>query len=188
MPKNVNEVHVGVGALYTAPVGTTIPTDLAVPAAPWVHVGYTDGGFRFTYGTEELEVPADQSLDPILIIQTARNLRIATTLLQVIPDNLVLAFGGGTITAATGYSIYTPPEIGEEEEVALYFQLVDETSGAPVRLIIRRAKRQGDSEISFSKAEAAKVGVEWRALDPGLSSDPTPVQLPVAEFRVVDTP
>jgi hypothetical protein len=184
MPKNVEEVHVGVGGLYVAAVGTALPADLADPIAPWVHVGYTDGGFQFTYGIEELKVPADQSLEPIKIVTTGRTITIATTLLQISADNLVLAYGGGTITPESGYDLYTPPAIGEEEEVSLYFKLVNEVDG-PVRLAIRRAKRTGDSAIAFTKTEAAKISASWEVLDPGMSADPTPVQLEAVEYRIV---
>lgn len=186
MPKDAERVYVGAGALYTAPIGTAVPADLNDPGAPWVHVGYTDTGFRVRYSTEDLDVLADQSFDPVKSVMTGRTIIFATRLLQITPENLALAFGGGTITPQTGYDTYVPPAPGEEEEVMLYLKLVNEVDG-PIRAIIRRAKRNGDSEISFARAEAAGINCEWKALDPGLSSDPTPVQLDPIEFRVEET-
>lgn len=185
MPKNADQVYVGAGALYTAPIGTAIPSGLVDPVAPWVHVGYTETGFRVRYSTESLDVLADQSFDPVKSVMTGRTITLATTLLQITPENLARALGGGTITQLAGYDKYVPPAPGQETEIMLYFKLVNEIDG-PVRAIIRRAKRQGDSEITFARTEAAKITAEWKALDPGLSDDPTPVQLDPIEFRIAD--
>jgi hypothetical protein len=185
MPNDAERVYVGAGGVFTAPIGTAVPDDLDEPGAPWVGVGYTETGFRVRYATEILDVLADQSFDPVKSVMTGRTITLATTLLQVTPENLALAFGGGTITPETGYDRYVPPRPGEEEEVMIYLKLVNEIDG-PIRAIIRRAKRQGDAEITFARTEAAKITAEWKALDPGMSDDPTPVQLDPIEFRVAD--
>jgi hypothetical protein len=185
MPKDADKIYIGAGGCFTAPIGTAVPDDIVDPIAPWAHVGFTETGFRVRYSTETLDVMADQSFDPVKSVVTGRIITIATTLLQITPENLALAFGGGTITPESGYDTYVPPAPGEETEVMLYFKLVNEIDG-PVRAIIRRAKRQGDSEITFARTEAAKITAEWKALDPGLSADPTPIQLDPIEFRIAD--
>jgi hypothetical protein len=196
MPKVKEQVLVGVGALYRAPVGSTVPNHFAAPPSPWVHVGYTDGGVTLEYDTEQQDIEVDQELDPIDTIVTRRNATLATTLAQMNAENLQLAYGGGTITPvdpdsipASGdeYDQFTPPEVGEDDKVMLLLDGVDEED-RPVRLIIREAKREGGSTINFRKAEKASVSVTFRALKPAATDDPTPIFPPTLEFRVKNLP
>lgn len=192
MPKVKEQVLVGVGVLYRAEVGATVPDHFDAPASPWVHVGYTDGGVTLEYDTEQQDIEVDQELDPIDTIVTRRNATLATTLAQMSAANLQLAYGGGTITSVDPdstpgsgdeYDQYTPPDVGEDAKVALLFDGIDEED-RPVRLIIREAKREGGSTVNFRKAEKASISVTWRALKPAATNDPTPVFPPTLEFRV----
>jgi hypothetical protein len=178
MAKDVRRVLVGVGGLYAAPVGTAAPNHFTAPAAPWEHVGYTTGGVTMESEDEEQRIEVDQSLEPILVIATGRNTTISTNLAQFGPEQLKLAFGGGTITlvdpdgtANSGdeYDVYEPPAVGAGDEVALLFDGINEDQ-RPVRLYVPRAKVAGRRQITFRKDEPATLAATWQVLTPATGS------------------
>lgn len=184
------EVWVGMGQFFKAPLGTLIPDDfddhLALPA-PWVEMGYTQEGLTKEYALTTTDIEADQSFDPIRVVTTARRITLATRLIQLSAENLKAAFGGGTITpvdpdAIPGngdeYDEYTPPDVGEEEEIALIFDALD--AGRKIRVIVQNAKREGTSTITFRKGEAAGINVTWVAQKPTFVA-----ATPITEHSVV---
>jgi hypothetical protein len=185
VPKDKDQVLVGVGALYVAPVGEPFPSHFSTPAGLWYHVGYTDGGVTVEYATEEAEIEVDQELDPVKIIETGRSLTVAATLAQINGRLLQEAFAGGNLTAVdpdgvpgTGdeYEAYTPPAIGASVARALLFDGVDETS-RPVRLMVPEAKVQGTRTIGFVKDNKANIQVTWRMLVPSAGGDPFTIRV-----------
>ena len=185
MPKDKDQVLVGVGALYVAPVGEPFPSHFATPSGNWYHVGYTDGGVTVEYATEEVEIEVDQELDPVKIMETGRSLTVAATLAQINSRLLQEAFAGGTITpidpdgipnSGDEYDQYTPPAIGASVARALLFDGVDETS-RPVRLLVPEAKVQGTRTIGFVKDNKANIQVTWRMLVPAAGGDPFTIRV-----------
>jgi hypothetical protein len=112
MPRTSAEVLVGPGTLWTAPFATVFPADPTVaPAAAWVEIGYSAEGWTFSVGREFADILAAEILDPLKIVQTARDIHMAGAVLQASLDNLKLALGGGTISTVTGppaYKKYVP--------------------------------------------------------------------------------
>lgn len=172
------EVWVGMGQFFRAPVGTPIPDDfdnhLAL-GAPWVAMGYTQEGLTKEYALTTTDIEADQSFDPIRVVTTARRITLATRLIQLNAENLKTAFGGGTITpvdpdaipgSGDEYDEYTPPDVGEEEEYALVFDASD--LDRKIRVILQNAKREGTTTVQFRKGEAAGLSVTWVAQKPTL--------------------
>lgn len=182
MAKVKEDVWVGMGEFFVAPLGTPLPEDfdshLAL-TAPWVNVGYTADGLTKDYSTDQTEIEVDQEVDPIRTIVTKRNITLATNLAQVTAENMVLAFGGGTVTpmdpdttpgSGDEYDEYTPPEVGEDQEIMLIFDgqdIVGEVT-RKIRVIVQSAKREGTSSIQFKKGDKAGISVTWRALKPSL--------------------
>lgn len=172
--KDVRRVLVGVGTLYAAPAGTAAPSHFQAPGTPWVDVGYTTGGVTMESEDREQEIEVDQSLEPVKVLAIGRETTVSTTLAQFGPDQLVYAFGGGTVTpvdpdttpnSGDEYDVYEPPAVGQGDEVALLFDGVDETN-RQVRLYVPRAKAVGNRQIAFRKDEAAQLAARWTVLQP----------------------
>lgn len=95
-------------------------TDWATPAgqsAPWVNVGYTDGGLNFGIEITRGEIRVDQSLDPIARPATGRNMSLTTNMAEFTPANIYAAAGQGTPTtlaAASGVRGYNDLDIGPD--------------------------------------------------------------------------
>lgn len=76
-------------------------TDWGTPAgqsAPWVEVGYTDGGLNFAIEITRGEIRVDQSLDPIGRPATGRNMTLTTNMAEFTAANIKAAAGQGDIT------------------------------------------------------------------------------------------
>lgn len=174
MAKDVKRVLVGVGTLYAAPAGTAAPSHFEAPSSPWSDVGYTQDGVTMESEDREQQIEVDQAAEPVKVLAISRDTTISTTLAQFGPDQLKLAFGGGTITvvdpdsvpsSGDEYDLYEPPNVGQGEEVALLFDGVDENT-RPVRLYVPRAKAVGNRQITFRKDEPARLAARWSVLTP----------------------
>src|SRR5215471_9915903 len=99
MPNNLDcsEVRVGLtGHLYTAPVGTPMPTDVTTPLpSPWVDLGYTtEDGLSMGVDINREDFNVWQSLAPCRSVITSQTYTDTFTLVQRNADTLRLAFGG----------------------------------------------------------------------------------------------
>lgn len=102
------------GAIYTAPVGTTLP-DNTDPRDTldnkFLEVGYvSEDGAHLTASPDILNVMAWQSSRPVRRDVNTREITLAFGMLQWNSENLALAFGGGSAyTTAAGVTTYEFP-------------------------------------------------------------------------------
>jgi hypothetical protein len=112
-PLNAEQIRVGGnGTLWTAPVGTTLPTTpTAAPAAAWLKLGYlTDAGGTITRPIETTPIRGWQAMTPLRMLITSRDVVGAFELLQWSQDTVKLAFGGGTVSnPSAGVYKWVPP-------------------------------------------------------------------------------
>ena len=118
-----NQLYVaGTGNIYTAPVGTAIPSTISTtPIAPWVDHGYaTEDGVEFTFGKTTSDIKGWQSFDTLRTLTTEAPKSVKFTLMQSNASILMLALGGGTVDS-TGPppSIFHPPPSSQINMTAL---------------------------------------------------------------------
>lgn len=94
---------------YIAPysAGQTFPADSAwgtSPAGTWRDVGYTDGGLGFNVENSFEDVTVDQSIDPIAVIASGRNVRLSAQMAEFTMQNLKDATSQGTLTTTAASS------------------------------------------------------------------------------------
>lgn len=88
---------------YIAPYSAALafPADSAPGTAPGGtlrDVGYTDGGLGFNVENTFEDVTVDQSIDPVAVIGTARNLRLTAQMAEFTMQNLKDATAQGTLS------------------------------------------------------------------------------------------
>jgi hypothetical protein len=157
-------VRVGPGWLYIAPVGTAEPDDLAGDwDAAWAPLGYTEEGSAFSFENTFEDIPVAEELEPIAILQTARNISVSFAAAELTAANLQTALNGGTITTADGVVTFEPPEAGEFTHVAVGWQSTDGLE----RWIFRKGIQTGNVELGRRKAPAkATVPMSFRFMKP----------------------
>ena len=163
-------VVAGVHHLFFAPLGTTLPTTVgSAPGigldAAFTAVGYTaDTGAAFAVDTQTTNLFASQSLDPIRTIVTSKTATIQAPLIEWSAASLTAAFGGGTITAASGGWKYVPPPAGTLDEVSAVLDIVD--GDERVRLVVERGIVAGSVSATLVKNAFATLPITFTALAP----------------------
>jgi hypothetical protein len=174
MSGDPQQVRVGPGWLYIAPVGTDEPDDLdgtfgidggtsEPDLSPWVPVGYTNEGSSFTFGATFEDVTVEEELEPIEVLQTARNISVNFAAAELTAANLQTAMNGGEVTTAAGIVTFEPPDAGDYTPVALAWQADDDLE----RWIFRRCIQVGDADIPRRRApNKAVIPMQFRVTTP----------------------
>lgn len=165
---NATEVRVaGSGALWRAPLGTTLPTDSATAwGTGFVNLGYaTDAGFSIKQALSTTSIPGWQTLDPLRILVTGLVRTLGFELQQTNADTLSLAWGGATITpgAAGAYTL----ELPDPSEVLESIIGIDWNDGdTSQRIIVQRASMTSLPELKFGRTGAVTYPLEFQPLAP----------------------
>lgn len=171
---NASEVPVGsTGQVYTAAVGTAAPTafDSVLAPATWIGAGYlTEDGFTKAGSVETAEIKAWQSFSAIRREVTGRNDNFSFALMQWNENNVVLAFGGGTVgSAGTGYK-YTPPQ--DSDALVEKALVIDANDGSTVyRFYAPRVTIMEGVESTFKRGESAILPITFETLEPASGGD-----------------
>lgn len=101
------------GAFWKAPLGTTLPIDSTTAwNAAFVNLGYTtDVGFTITQNLKTQLISGWQSTEPLRLINTSLDRKIAVESLESDKQNLSLAWGGATVNS-TGVPVGGSVTIG----------------------------------------------------------------------------
>lgn len=103
MARNTEEILMGVGTVYTAPVGTAFPADpTAAVGGSWLEIGYTEEGWHLSVERDTEDIDVAEEIDPVDIVATSRESHWVGNSVQGSLENLKLALGGGTITTVAG--------------------------------------------------------------------------------------
>lgn len=158
----------GTGALYIAPVGSTLPaanTDpTTTPNASFIEMGYiAEEGATLTSTPEISEFKAWQSSQAIRRGVKTRELQIAAKLLQWNETTVVKAFGGGSVVDAGGFPTYTFPVAGEALDE--YAVILDVTDGdRHSRLVVPRMNGVDPVEAQFNADSMAELPLVLKSL------------------------
>lgn len=150
---NAENISLGAGRLYVAPLGTDEPTvaSAALPSA-WRAVGYTEDGTTITTELTNEEIEVAEEYDPVLYMMTKRKIMVAVQMAEATRRNLALALGVGANEANDGTS-FEPPNPGDETGFMLVWDSEDDaTNGDNIRWLFRKCKISGSIETSRNKA------------------------------------
>lgn len=171
MPRAVAEVVIGPGTLYTAAVGTTFPVEPSDPVgAGWTEIGYTEEGWTLGVDKTFENVFVAEELDPIITLKTEQVITVSGELAQPSLENLLLAFGGGSITVGATADTFAPPAPTDFDELAILFRVLTTPVAGATRFRdyqIPRSVATGSFEMSYAKApDKVLIGIEFQALIP----------------------
>lgn len=160
--------------------GNSMPSDSAWGTAwggSWVDVGYTDGGLRFNVSTTFDDVKVDQSIDPVLVVPTGRDIRLSGNMAEFTTANMKIATGQGTssTTAATS-GIRGHTDLAFDATIALTYLTVGfdvhaSGDGESFRPVAWRSQARGNPQVQFSNSAKATIPFEVEAFpDPNNSN------------------
>lgn len=160
--QSTDEVLLGPGTLYVAPIGTAEPTSAsaALPSA-WREVGYTDEGSAIDIAYTNEAIPVAEEFYPAKYVTTDVEMSLGFAMKQASRRNLALALNVGADEANDGTS-FEPPAPGSEVRV---MAVLDTEEGA--RWVFRRLFQGGSLNITRNKApNVALLAVQFRLEKP----------------------
>ncbi len=151
---NSDNISLGAGRLWVAPIGTTEPTNASSALdAAFRAIGYTEDGTTVTIELSNEEIEVAEEYDPVLYVMAKRKIMLKAQLAEATRRNLALTIGG-LANANNDASSYTPPDPGDEvafivvwdsEETAL-------NNTANIRWLFHQCKSGGTIETKRNKA------------------------------------
>lgn len=178
---DAGEIVVGAnGRIMVAPLGTTLPADVAAAwGTGWVDLGYaTEDGVTLNAGKEVNAIRGWQSFYALRNVVTSRSFRLSFTLQQWSAATVTFAFGGGDITedvAESGHFRYVPPAPEDLDERILGVEWADGDKN--YRVIVARGMPAEAIETNLQRTAnlALPIAFEAQAADPAwfmLTDDP----------------
>lgn len=159
----------GNGQVYTAPVGTALPTTGPTETlnSAFEGLGYhTEDGVSISVNPDIQEFNSWQSRQPVRREMNAREIQVQFTLQQWDEDSVPFAFGGGTVTTLGGgaYRYDYPADTAQLVETSLVVDVVD---GSDIfRFVFPRGNVTEAVESQFSRDSEAGLPITWKALAP----------------------
>lgn len=149
------------GTVYVAPVGTTAPTNATTALnAAFKELGYvSEDGVTVTPEQSFSPVMAWQTAYKVRTLVTARGLTLEFVLREFNLQSLPFAFGGGTLTFATGEYKYTPPSAEATDPRALVLEFLD--GAKKYRLYVPNGQVEDLQGFSVSRGAPAQLPVKY---------------------------
>lgn len=166
MPNNAANVIVQQQTtLYVAPVGTTLPENIAANLDPaFKELGFLDpDGVTLNTTTEKTDIEALQSTAPIKSIVTKREGTLTLGMMEFTGQNLSLAFPGKITGSAKSYVF----KLDETLDLNRAWVLEVVEGEKKLRWIFPKAGQTGDSEIGVTKEDAIKIPLELTVQNDG---------------------
>jgi hypothetical protein len=160
----------GTGAIWKAPIGSTLPTDSTTALDPAFHnLGYTKSGFVFTPSRKTQPVTGWQSLNTLRLLVTEKTNKLGFELLQSNADTLALAWDG-TVVPGTGtaFTINVPDGVVADE----YAYVVDMIDGTvSYRFVLQRGALLTPPTIKGDRTAETSYAFEIQPLIPADGSN-----------------
>jgi hypothetical protein len=170
MPGTIHRenVLVGGGQLWLAPVGSSFPADDVTITTPFVYSGATQEGVTqsFTQNTNDINV--DEQATPVNTPVQTTDLNYATVLSEDTLETMKLAFGGGTIAvvaASTGVMGKRTLTLASKlDQLALIFEGIG-PAGFYRRVQVPIVSSTANAQVAYRRAaDARRYAVTFRAL------------------------
>jgi hypothetical protein len=154
-----SEVRVGItGELFSAPPGTTLPTDAATAlAAAYIGHGYvSEDGVTENWDDSVDNIVAWQGATTVRAVRTESTLTIACTLIQTRGSNLELFYPGSQVVAnTTEWKIEVKPPTSDKRIFVL--NVVDGTD--LIRIVLGNAELTERGEVPYQNGDAVMYPV-----------------------------
>jgi hypothetical protein len=104
---NTTNVLYGIGIVFTAPVGTALPTDqnLGVGSSwisgGWAYIGATDAGVSVAYNPSTVDINIEEQSTPVAVLVDKATAEISFDFNEETLANVNLAYGGAGTIAVT---------------------------------------------------------------------------------------
>lgn len=139
--------------------------------APFEEIGYTQGGVTLTMNVTRGSIRADQEIDDLFRPVTARDIRVAGSLLEYTMDNLLFAFGQAavsTVAAGVGTRGHTDFALSSTPTTDYYsigMDVLHPGDDEAVRLLMPKGLSVGNVSSQFGIGDqAALISFEFAAL------------------------
>lgn len=161
---NPVNVRVGPGKLYIAPLDAEEPDDLVTDwDEDFEMIGYTAEGSNFVFDNTFEDVNVAEELEPVAILQTARQITVNFASAEITAENLRRAFNGGEVQTPTGLVTFEPPPAGE----FTYAKLGWESDDGLERWVFRKCIQVGSIDMARRRAPAnATIPMSFRCVKP----------------------
>lgn len=171
------EILTGVGDLYIAPLGTTMPAVDAVPGAAFRHLGYTQDGVTVKKTNKIEPLKVDQETGPVKATRTEEVMTIETSLAEMTEENLADYTGNNVTMTPPASGVAGIKTIGlysgaDVKESCFLFRGKSAYGDYPSQFWIPRGYIDGDAELKFTKNGNPAIKIAITALvDPDAVSD-----------------
>lgn len=157
--------------LYSV-TGTSLPADTVAAGASWgaswSELAYTDTDLTVKLVRERVEADIQESLTPILRAVGRETLEIETSLAELLPSSLALAWGGTFSQTAAGAGQPAKDElVGGDDALVTEYQWGFEGSYVsaagnthPIRLVVWKGVTELGADLMFGKK--TKTGIPFR--------------------------
>lgn len=156
-------ISVGPGALFVAPMGTTLPASaVAVLDAAFVAVGYTDAGTKVNIAPSYDPIKVEEEVDPITHAMTDRETTVEFAMAEMTRTKLAIAVATFDTGVTDNTTAVDAPDPGTEKRVIL---VLKRANGA--LWLFRKCLQVGKVDISNRKgAEKATLPVSFKLEKP----------------------
>lgn len=159
MPVDTTKVLIGTASLWTAPKNTAMILDTVTQGSawtsPWAFVGGSEEGVTLAVGTDTGEIRIEEQATPVIVVVNAKTVQIRITLSEDTPENMKLAYGGGTlstISASTGIAGKKRLVLSNSlDQLACGFEGVN-AGGLPRRVYIPSVLSVADVETAYRRS------------------------------------
>lgn len=168
MPGKPDNIRIGPGHLYAAPLATAEPVSCsaALPSAAWVPLGYTEQGTTIVFDRNWENIDVAEELEPVDTVQNRASAMIRAQLAEATRRNLLIALSGNP-AATNDAATVDAPIPGAETGFMLVWDKLLVPDATNVRWLFRRVKSRGSIEVQLRKSpNKALIPVEFQALVP----------------------
>ena len=152
------------GAIYRAPLGTTLPTDASTAlASAFTCIGYISDDGLVEGNSVESEVIKAWGGDPVLTIMTSFENTFKFSMLGIMdPDALKVIYGDTNVTGTLSTGITAKTTLTDRGN---YVFVIEEVlnGNVPMRTVIPSAKVSDMDDITHKDDEAIKLGITLSA-------------------------
>jgi hypothetical protein len=149
------------GDVYTADVGTPVPTDIDDPGAAWTRLGMiSEDGASWTPPEEETEeIKIWQSPYPARVVTTGLSSSLSFALDGWDRVTVPFALGGGVFVDDATTVVYHPPGPGESQSKAIFMKVLD--GDVKMGLYFPKGRVTSRDDTAFKPDEPALLNVEF---------------------------
>jgi hypothetical protein len=165
-PLNSGQIRVaGNGAVWRAPLGSTLPTDSTTALDVAFHnLGYLKSGFTFTPTLKTSPVMGWQSTNILRLIVEEKSTKLGFECQQTNIDTAAMAWGGTVVPGTAGVFSIDIPNEASADEAAYVVDMVDGTIS--YRFVIARAATLTPPTIKGDRTAEVSYPFEVQVLVP----------------------